>query len=205
MSDTSSTPSAPAASPKEPPFEVSVEPMKSGGSNFRAARLHVVSADQIMVKPTMQLKLFFGIFFVMPPIFIGVGVSQISSNVLFGTIFTVVGVAVLIALLYGRKQLFRTVVFDRRAGVCYAVTPGRGPTRRRLPLDKVAGLQIISEWNSSSDGPGYYSYEVNLVLDDPPGERFHVMDTGHRQACLDDARKLAELLDRPLWDQTARS
>ena len=70
---------------------------------------------------------------------------------------------------------------------------------QQVRLNGVHALQLISEYvrgNKSS----FYSYELNLVLDD--GSRVNVVDHGALARLRDDARTLARFLGRPLWDAT---
>jgi hypothetical protein len=44
----------------------------------------------------------------------------------------------------------------------------------------------------------YYSYELNLVLDD--GRRINVIDHGNLDRLRSDAQPLSRFLDKPVWD-----
>ncbi len=46
----------------------------------------------------------------------------------------------------------------------------------------------------------YYSYELNLVLDD--GSRINVVDHGNLDRLRGDAQTLSRFLDKPVWDAT---
>jgi hypothetical protein len=46
----------------------------------------------------------------------------------------------------------------------------------------------------------YYSYELNLVLDD--GSRINVVDHGNLDRLRSDAQTLSRFLDKPVWDAT---
>lgn len=69
--------------------------------------------------------------------------------------------------------------------------------KRYAELKRVHALQIISEYIKTKKS-SYYSYELNLVLDD--GSRLNVVDHGNQSALQADARTLAEFLKKPLWD-----
>ncbi len=56
---------------------------------------------------------------------------------------------------------------------------------------------MISE-RISGDKSTYYSYEINLVLKD--GSRINAVDHGKKSKVQEDAKTLAEFLDKPLWD-----
>ena len=95
------------------------------------------------------------------------------------------------------------IVFDRSHGYfCRSREKPElmmDPTKlkRYAPLDRVHALQIISEF-CRGDKKSYYSYELNLVLDD--GSRVHVIDHGDQRALRADAETLSKFLDKPLWD-----
>jgi hypothetical protein len=57
----------------------------------------------------------------------------------------------------------------------------------------------LSEFVSGSKN-SYYSYELNLVLDD--GSRINVVDHGNLERLRSDANALSQFLDKPVWDAT---
>lgn len=63
-------------------------------------------------------------------------------------------------------------------------------------FSNIYAIQIIREY-VKSDKSSYYSYELNLVLDD--GRRLNVIDHGKKNEILEDARELGEFLDVPVW------
>ncbi len=64
-------------------------------------------------------------------------------------------------------------------------------------LDDVHSVQIISEY-CRSDKSSYYSYELNLVLND--GGRINVIDHGCIRTMREDFAALAKFLNKPVWD-----
>jgi len=60
-------------------------------------------------------------------------------------------------------------------------------------------LQLLSEY-VSGDKSSYYSYELNLVLDE--ASRINVVDHENLEQLRGDARTLAQFLDKLLWDAT---
>ena len=60
-----------------------------------------------------------------------------------------------------------------------------------------AALQLLSEHVSGNDS-SYYSYELNLVLED--GRRLSVVDHGDCEQLREDAQLLSQLLGKPVWD-----
>jgi hypothetical protein len=95
------------------------------------------------------------------------------------------------------------VTFDKIAGCFWRGRRKRGADGQdtAIPFDRIDCLQVLVKYVSGSDS-SYYSYELNLVLNDPPGERFCVMAHGKAELFWDDACELAEFLDKPIWDCT---
>jgi hypothetical protein len=50
----------------------------------------------------------------------------------------------------------------------------------------------------SGNKSSYYSYELNLVLDD--GSRINVVDHGNLERLRSDAQTLSQFLGKPVWD-----
>jgi hypothetical protein len=67
------------------------------------------------------------------------------------------------------------------------------------PLSSIHALQLLSEFVSGSKN-SYYSYELNLVLDN--GSRINVVDHGNLERLRADASTLSQFLDKPVWDAT---
>ena len=67
------------------------------------------------------------------------------------------------------------------------------------PLSSIHALQLLSEFVSGSKS-SYYSYELNLVLND--GSRINVVDHGNLERLRSDASALSRFLDKPVWDAT---
>jgi hypothetical protein len=93
----------------------------------------------------------------------------------------------------------RVVQFDRRTAEVLIGwgLPGRPCWRRRIPLDKIAGLQICSERDDSMD---LVPYELNLVLREPAGERITLLLLRRKHRVMDRALQLSEFLGKPVWD-----
>jgi hypothetical protein len=63
-------------------------------------------------------------------------------------------------------------------------------------LSDIYAIQLIREY-VKGDKSSYYSYELNLVLED--GKRLNVIDHGNKNEIMEDARKLGEFLSVPVW------
>lgn len=188
-------------------------PVQRGGSSFLTHKLDFVNSSRAEFRATMRMKLFFLLF-----VFIGVVVfffitrsfsSQGSPFYgftillwLFPSIFVLVGG---VGLFLGTKP----IVFDKTKGFFWKgrKTPHRGAKRSSLKdfaeLEQIYALQLISEYcrsgSSSNNHYSYfYSYELNLVLKD--GKRINVVDHGDLNKLRDDAARLSNFLDKPVWD-----
>lgn len=73
------------------------------------------------------------------------------------------------------------------------------------PLSSVVGVQVVftghHTWSTSETGGCYFSYEMNLILDD--GTRFHLCTHSDWQWFRREGRRLAEFLEVPFIDQLA--
>jgi hypothetical protein len=185
-------------------------PVASGGASFRTHRLIQPSANRVEFAPTLGAKAFYLLF-----LFSGSGVLLFQLNririaqtgfsgqdtlvpILVGTVFTVVG-----ACLYWFGTTPR--VFDQALAAFWRGR--RTPTPLEFversdssaPLSSIHALQLLSEFVSGSKN-AYYSYELNLILDD--GSRINVVDHGNLERLRGDASALSRFLDKPVWDAT---
>jgi len=183
-------------------------PAKGGGSSFGTHKLVAVNPERVEFRATVGAKLFYLLFLLVGlAVIIGFSASEISSgkfglnastafSLLFGSAFSLVG---------GLMLYFGTapIVFDRRKGWFWKgrKSPDRvfdkSSIKHFAEFDQIHALQLISEC-CSGDKRSYYSYEINIVLED--GRRINVVDHGNEARIREDAQTLAEFLDRPVWD-----
>lgn len=81
-----------------------------------------------------------------------------------------------------------------------ATDPGKKP--RVVAISDVHAIQLIRE-RCSGDDSSYWSYELNMVLQD--GRRVNVVDHGNLKRIKADARNLAAFLGVPLWDAASEA
>lgn len=185
-------------------------PIKGGGSNFKSQALKVDEFNnQLKVVKSAAGKIFFGLFGL---IGFGVLIAVAGSETgYFAERFTEDGGLIpmtifgLVFFLVGTIPFFRNkyLVFDKAMGYCWE--GNKSPrnviraeeTSKLIKLNRIRALQIIKERISSSKS-SYYSYELNLILDD--GSRVNVMDHGSQSSIREDANKLSEYLDVPVFD-----
>ena len=182
--------------------------LKSGGSNFRTHKLIEVNYHRFEFKATVFMKIFCMIFFIAGlAVFFVFGTNTIDMHnfsmdfeslfpLLFGLIFALVGA---LLLYFGTKP----IVFDKTYGYYWkgrkepAQTYDQSIKKASTPLSNIHALQIISEHVSSSKS-SYWSYELNLVLND--SSRLNVIDHGKLESVRTDAQKLSGFLGVPVWD-----
>lgn len=193
------------------------DPLVGGGSNFRTHRLAPTGPHRMSFKATPGALAFYLLFLTSGlAIILGFGFVKLATGFSLGAgwesiLATVLPIVVGLVfagagglLLYTRAA---PIVFDKRRGEFWKgrVAPSEVARPDALdthaPLDRLHALQIISE-HCTSDDSSYYSYELNLVLDD--GTRLNVVDHGDLDELRRDAETLAAFLDRPIWDATAR-
>ncbi|MEM6801507.1 MAG: hypothetical protein AAF696_08885 [Bacteroidota bacterium] len=187
--------------------ETSWEPLQRGGSNFKTHVFKQEGPDVIAFRATTGYILFSSVFF-----FVGIGILSLWFFLpalgedmgwggkimlgLMGGLFAGVG-----AFLYIHGT--QPTVFDKRHGYFYK---GRKNTDKNsekarvkhlVKLENIHALQVLKEYNSGSES-SYYSYEINLVLKD--SRRVNVIDHGNLQQVKDDASRLSEFLNVPIWD-----
>jgi hypothetical protein len=188
-------------------------PARGGGASFRTHKLVQVDPMRLEFRASGGALVFYAVFLLMG-IGVLVGFSIASSSgaltadgswtpafllpMAVGLVFTVAGGSM---LYFGAAP----IVFDKRRGefwkgrtAPYEVTR-RDDLKHYAALEQIHALQLVSEYCRSSDS-SYYSYELNLVLED--GSRINVVDHGNREELRKDAESLSVFLEKPVWDGT---
>ena len=185
-------------------------PAKGGGSNFRTQRLVKVSSYRIEFRASIEAKIFYAIF-LLAGLGMIIGISYLNFSkgtfsfnpntimpLVMGAVFSAIG---------GLMLYFGTIpmVFDKMRGCFWKgfQPPNEMVDKTALKhyseFSRIYALQIISELCRDKNS-SYYSYELNLVLDD--GQRINITDHGNLQKLREDAKTLSEFLGKPLWDAT---
>ena len=183
-------------------------PLKRGGASFQTNKLYEIDENRLEFKASLGMKCFSGLFVV-----VGLGVSVFALShkpsqtedlwnkdflfpLIFGLVFGLAGWAM-------ARSCATPIVFDKNHG--YFSKNRKKPEyqmdRSRLKdyaeLNRIHALQLLAE-ECKGDKSTYTSYELNLVLSD--ASRLNVIDHGNLTAVREDARKLADFLDKPVWD-----
>ncbi len=180
-------------------------PCKGGGANFCTHKLVEDTPERLHFRPTLGAILF-GLVFL--------GVGALMGTILIRAIFSGAGsigtelLFLFMGVVFGGLGAYllwsgtRPIVFDQKLGLYWkgwgdATSGSIDPTKNLVPLERIHALQIISE-HCSGNETSFWSYELNLVLDD--GTRINVIDHGDLERVRIDARILATRLEIPLWD-----
>jgi hypothetical protein len=185
-------------------------PAKGGGASFQTHRLVEIDPHRTEFRAVPGAIAFYGVFMA-----IGLGVTTImffanqgssSGSSLAGMILPLM-FGLLFAGIGGTMMYFglAPIVFDKRRGEYWKgrTAPYEAANREGMKhyakLSGVRALQIIRE-RCTSKNSSYFSYELNLVLDD--GSRLNVVDHGNLTRLREDADRLAAFLGKPVWDGT---
>jgi hypothetical protein len=180
-------------------------PAKGGGANFQTHRLVEIDMHRTEFRASPGLVVFALVFLtigIAVPAIVGMANRQdvvaVIACAFAGLIFVGVGGGI---LYFGLAP----IVFDKRRGEYWKgrTAPYEAANRDSLKhyaeLDGIRALQIIKE-RCTSKNSSYYSYELNLVLED--GSRLNVVDHGNLERLREDAERLSAFLGKPVWDGT---
>ncbi len=178
-------------------------PKKPGGASFRTHNLVEVDCARMEFRASTGAWLFC-LAFIVPGLGVLIGglaraAESEGFHTVLASLFGLVFVGAGGAMLY-----FETapIVFDKTNGWFWKGRKGPNEmadaksAERSAPLASIHAIQLISEYVSGESS--YYSYELNLVLDD--GRRINVVDHGNKGRLREDAGRLALFLGKPVWD-----
>ncbi|MBN2652283.1 MAG: hypothetical protein JXR63_07865, partial [Spirochaetales bacterium] len=170
-------------------------PLKRGGANFCTHEFVEIDYNRVGFKASKGAKILY-LAFITIGLAIGIGfpVANFINNefqidifafmpIVFGLIFFTIGT---ITFRFGTKP----IIFDRAKGLFWKgrKEPNNYSDNSTLKnfayLDDIHALQLISEY-CRSDKSSYYSYELNLVLEN--GQRINVVDHGNKVKLRTDA------------------
>jgi hypothetical protein len=183
-------------------------PARGGGASFKTHKLVTAGTNRLEFRAAAGARVFYSIF-----LLIGVGVvvgftfALVAGKIpkidpgliipfLVGTVFAGVGGAL---LYFGTAP----IVFDTQKGYFWKGRKApdevfnKSSIKHLAKLEEIHALQLISEY-CRSDKSSYYSYELNLVLQD--ATRINVVDHGNKAKLREDAATLSAFLDTPIWD-----
>ncbi len=181
-------------------------PCQSGGTNIRTHKLVQMGATRVEFRPTAGAVTFFLIFLLIGlGITVGCSIALLAQNSFQWGLLFPIGIGLLFTFIGGAMLYSGTapIVFDSVSGYFWK---GRKDPRQVFNIREIKhcakladihALQILSEY-CRGDKSSYYSYELNLVLHD--GSRLNVIDHGNLPKLREDAQRLADFLNKPIWD-----
>ena len=181
-------------------------PAKNGGTNIRTHKLVEKSPNRMAFRPTVGAMFFYLIFlFVGVGVSVGITVSALSKGNFKPELLIPIGIGCVFIVVGGCLTYFgsKPIIFDTMSGYFWKgyKDPERVFDINRIKhcvrLKEIHALQILSEYCSGNKS-SYYSYELNLVLED--GTRLNVIDHGNLKKLREDTAKLAKFLNKPVWD-----
>jgi hypothetical protein len=203
----------PAKQPVDPakfndPLALSIEwtPASRGGTNFRTHKLVEIDFSRVEFKPAASAKVFYSFIALM-----GVVVATMfflqpieSGELPLGAFIPLFfGGAVIIGAGFMFYFGSAPIVFDKGVGYFWKgrrtpqESPEPGTIKKVALLEDIHAIQLVAEYVRTGKS-SYYSYEINLVLND--GRRLTVIDHGNLKRIREDAGKLSEFLGKPVWD-----
>ncbi|MEW5736683.1 MAG: hypothetical protein AB1921_17695 [Thermodesulfobacteriota bacterium] len=183
-------------------------PAKKGGANFKTRNLVRVNEQRLEFRASTQqvlvslvfLLVGLGLFLGLPIYEWGLGGLDMGRKVLLlipvGLLFFLVGAALLVSGMV-------PAVFDKGRNAFWRGKTGPGEAFERKGLKdytefhRIHAIQLVSEYCKGSK-TSFYSYELNLVLDD--GSRLNIVDHGDKDRLREDAKVLGAFLGKPMWD-----
>ena len=185
-----------------------IEPLQVGASNYKTHALTRVGEELVVLKPSGGHWLFAFIFMVLGggmTLAAGYSLSFPGDSRLVGWILGGCGLAFLLVGLAIPLASSRWE-FDVREGTARQ-RRFVGLRQRSWPLDQVLAVQLVEGgWHGQSDSEGspYFTYQMNLVLNDESQPRINLTNHANWNATWTVASELAEFLKVPLLDEVTK-
>ena len=180
--------------------KVSTEFMYLGGASFET---HVaVSKNKNIFKFIPSVK--YALYTIMY-MFLSIGCFFIGKDLFFidngwsviGLLLLGCSLVFLVAFFYFIKDYLKSIVFNKNSGNYYKGYFNLILFRNdKVDLEEILALQILGEITTEQIVP-FNSYEINLVLKDL--ERIHVIDHADIKSIIEDAERLSDFLNVPIW------
>lgn len=179
--------------------EVDTTPLRALASTGASHTL-VRPRDSLLILKPIRVVPVVGCILGLVLLLVGLGIALRSGH---PAAWFVGGIGLVITAAFSALVLFtRGFTFDREGGT-YLVR--RFGSSRRNPLDQIRVVQLIpGGWHGSGDRPKFYTYQLNLVLNDPEEPRLNLTNTSNWEETWRIASELADFLEVPLLDRVSR-
>jgi hypothetical protein len=185
-------------------FVVDTDPLPGGGANFQTHGLVVPREGELVLRPSRGFR-------IVALILILVGCAPLA---IAGTMWSAHGRDTGVLILLGFGLLFsvsgllmfilpRRHTFDIEKQLWTAHGPLGRSTR---PLTDILAVQLIEGgWHTTRSGPNhtpssYFTYQLNLILDDDGTPRRNLLNHGHWDSIWQTSDRLADFLGVPFQD-----
>lgn len=190
-----------------PSLVAEVAPLLATAISIRLVTLAQPDPDLLVIKPSALSRLLLTPFMLGLPLAVSAvfwwNFGQMAQQIgVWGAVLVCLApLAFLPLTLVSRSGQFR---FDR---LRRALTYGRIWSRKTKPFSDILAVQVIFGGRHEATDPdthitrGFETYQLNLVLKDPPGSRINVSNHPGRRWTQEAGQRLAEFLGVPLLDQ----
>lgn len=182
--------------------------INKGGASFKTHDAVTLDSSIFRFEAARNAKLFGLIFFIPVLAFTIFPILAIIHQV---PVWNVLSVFFFLALFFMILTIYQSItapsIFDKDLDLFWK----QRPTLFKLlhpkgnfvvDLDDIKAIQLIRQYIKGKNR-AYYSYEINLVLDN--NQRLNVVDHGEGKQALEQAKSLAEFLEVPLLNGTERN
>ncbi|MCK4917077.1 MAG: hypothetical protein KAS51_02540 [Candidatus Omnitrophica bacterium] len=180
--------------------------IKYGGTHFRTHSIIQSAPYKVEFKASFKAKFLYTFFsligFTVMIIFLFYSFENKKFNpefilhIIISPVLLLVGICV---FYFGT----RPIIFDKMSGYFWKGNQNpkeiidKSTIKHYCKISDIHSLQIISEYCSSGKS-SFYSYELNLVLND--AKRLNVIDHGNLKKLREDSKILSQFLGIPIWD-----
>ena len=171
-------------------------PLNRHATSFITHKLIKRSFSQMQFEATLELKIFY-LFPAVFGIFLGMAFSD-PFNIIIFVICIILILAGILLYLFNTKP----IIFDKNKGYVwqgkiedYPYQIMKNNKIKYITLNQIYAIQLLR-----SSVKWVVSYEINLVLKD--GNRYDIIGHSNLKQIKEDAEKLSNFLQIPIWDIT---
>ena len=177
-------------------LKVSWKPFAVGAASFATHKINQPFASKIEFKATNLVIGFYSMF-----ILWGLGLIMLGF---YEPSVIIIGVFIMTFAIWAMKYGTAPFVLDKKSGFFWRgyKKPDNYNKDNKIKtfgqLADIHALQLAKQVHTHSEGGSYYTHELNLVLKN--AKRVNIINFRGKDKVIDDAKKLAQFLNVPLWD-----